>query len=1303
MGADTRDPLAGAVERVLDALATGKDTVAPLARAREVADRDDRWRELAELYDQAVAGAASRNHALRLLRETGDLLRSHGADREAEQRYRRVLGLDPDDQLAPRSLASLYRESERWSDLAGLLEERAEALRADQGAERADALREAASLYLEELDRPRNATRALERLEKLGGASPDDLDRLAAIHELLESWRPAADTLERLAQRVRGTPRAGEARGRAAAIYHRKLQLPDKAIDAYRGLLAEAPGDLEASVALASLLERRQRWTEMVQVLADHEKRVATAAERGELLRRRAEVLIRHLGRTSEGAQLLRRAIELTPAGPSLPAELADAIRNHPDPAEALMLTDAHAVWLERNGDDHAALAVLLAEMARLRIALGDKPGARRALANATRRDPRCAAALGLIAELEREGDGRAYAEARLRQADALEDPEARVGALLEAGRALDEKVGDPAAACAALERCLEIAPGRSDVVAALIALYVKSGDADRADALIERQLAAGDARPDGERAQLATEAARLALSRGGADRFTAERRLVDALDARPDHLPALLLLTDLLGEDGRYQELASLTRSHLKHLGAASPADQAAVERRLAHALEELSDPDEAYRHLRRADQLARNDLLTKIALGEHCARAGRWREASLHLQRIAGHPDAPRHAAQVAAALVHAATAEIRLRRPQQAPDLYEAALALDPGCRPAVRALFEIELERGNSARAADLLEVDAAAAPPGPEQARRFEGLGDLVLQLGDPARAAGAFERAVGSLPDIKSAQRPLIEKLLAAQRAAGSQAGVGRALQLLASTADGLDGAGLLCEAAAMFQRAGDPLRARAAAEEAVALDPYNEEAIGLATELQAAAGDWDEICAGLGRALFRWEKLDGGGLTAAIAYAPLAPDDHPRRARRATLWTWLGEGRRARGDHAGALTAFQRAVAVSPGPASVAARRGLVDLLAGQPDQNALVRAQLEALLELDPDPRDLLRYARTALTGRRITRADSADSEIEVDFGEDPALVDARRTHLELSATLGAELTDEDRRFLAEHPAPTLAPDQAYPGCLRDPERAALVADPDDEPLAAILASLAPSAALLWPSASAAIAELGAGQVRGAPALSGGPAALLARVARALAAPDTVAFATSVPDAPDISVVCCFPPAVVFGPRLAAARADDLPPIGELRFLLGRAAELVQPARLPATGLPRRRFALLIAGLLRAFGRAGAVRGDFTDRELDSEATRLRRHLPLPLRGRLEEQLRRLAPGEVDPDRYRTACERAADRAGLLVAGEIPAAMRLAGARGDARHLVGLAAKDSYIRARGRLGFHRVRSRSA
>ncbi|HWN69854.1 MAG TPA: hypothetical protein VNM90_19565, partial [Haliangium sp.] len=64
-----------------------------------------------------------------------------------------------------------------------------------------------------------------------------------------------------------------------------------------------------------------------------------------------------------------------------------------------------------------------------------------------------------------------------------------------------------------------------------------------------------------------------------------------------------------------------------------------------------------------------------------------------------------------------------------------------------------------------------------------------------------------------------------------------------------------------------------------------------------------------------------------------------------------------------------------------------------------------------------------------------------------------------------------------------------------------------------------------------------------------------------------------------------------------------------------------------------------------------------------------------------------------------DIDPDRYFGALDRAADRAGLLVCGDIATAINRAGAvdeqgRRVARHLITTSLSPGYLRARATLG---------
>ena len=63
------------------------------------------------------------------------------------------------------------------------------------------------------------------------------------------------------------------------------------------------------------------------------------------------------------------------------------------------------------------------------------------------------------------------------------------------------------------------------------------------------------------------------------------------------------------------------------------------------------------------------------------------------------------------------------------------------------------------------------------------------------------------------------------------------------------------------------------------------------------------------------------------------------------------------------------------------------------------------------------------------------------------------------------------------------------------------------------------------------------------------------------------------------------------------------------------------------------------------------------------------------------------------------LDVERYRRACLRSADRAGLLICGDIDTALRLGGLVGpdgkkQVRHLYEMVLKRGYLTARARLG---------
>jgi hypothetical protein len=200
---------------------------------------------------------------------------------------------------------------------------------------------------------------------------------------------------------------------------------------------------------------------------------------------------------------------------------------------------------------------------------------------------------------------------------------------------------------------------------------------------------------------------------------------------------------------------------------------------------------------------------------------------------------------------------------------------------------------------------------------------------------------------------------------------------------------------------------------------------------------------------------------------------------------------------------------------------------------------------------------------------------------------------------------------------------------------------------------------------------------------------------AALYPQITKALGGATTLLYtARAAPS--DLAIVLASPPVIVLGPRLVSKRAQsrsdaDANADAELRFRIGRAVELARPHRVLAAGAGAIGFAHFVGGLRHAFGKSED--GVPVDAEVAREADRLRAALPLRLRTRLSEQLAAVSPEGLDPARYLAACQRAADRAGLLACGQIAVAVAQAGGASSARHLVELAASPAYLRTRRKL----------
>ncbi len=1087
-------------------------------------------------------------------------------------------------------------------------------------------------------EHPERAAAFYEELADVYENLDQPLETIGAMEQVLVLDPDNVDRLDRLAwlyRRAGGWAKAAETFEKVGQLAH-----DDRSRAALRaaGKLYRDNGRLDRAAAIYRVIVTRrpsdtEAWRALEDLLTELGRWRDVATVRGERAERAASGV--------EKAALLRsqaRALEQAGEQQEAAALVAQASRHAPENVSGLV---DYAEVLARGGQGREAADIL-----RARVTEASDRGASS--------DDVAALRLRLAGILEDSCDDHAAATAVLEEL--LADAPEYLPALerITAAAATDP---DPSVHAAALLRYAAALPDdadRSGYVAAAARRSHEAGDHRAAVRAFERatELAPDDDHLRGElddaRTALAVERATQESKDG--DVAGAERRLRGLLTSQPRHLGAHLALAEILAGAGKLDAAAEHLRDTLAAAPETTRGEQLApLVHKFGLVMAALGDADESHQLLHEAHRLDRRSLPITLALGESCFARKLWQQASLHLGALADHPDAVRHAPAVAIGLVHAAQAESRALRPANALAHHEAAVRIDPHCGPAWHALAEVAIERGDLVRAAECLEQEASATTNAKDRLRLYDALGDMATDvLGDPARAERCFTQ-------VADAGNPrVLDKLLALLRARGATAERAEACLHLAAIGEPRSAKALTEEAAAAFVAGGQVARASTLAAELMTKYPRDIDTVVCATRVAVAAGDTARIAGWLRPTLAAWE---------------IAGDRGEGDPRRAELWRRLGDAERDLGNDHVALEAFRKAVAAAPeSEGALAARRGLVELASttGRPQHSALI-----ALVEAAQDPFDVLAWARNLA---------------RTDLGEDA------RAAYELAQALGARLTAEDERFLKANPPRILASDEGYSSPLSEADRRELIDDDDDAPVGELMDVLAEAMSIVAPSANAALVEADLMDAKRLPASSdAASAALYPQLVKALGGPPTLLHASA--RAPrDVTLVYAQPPVVVIGPRLASLRAgsrSDLDLAGDaaLRFELGRIVELSRPRRIFAGGTDTATFTRLIAGLRQAFGPPG----DPVDREIQGEADRLRSKLSVVLRQRMTEKLAAL--GTLDADAYVAACHRAADRAGLLVCGDITVALQLAGGPGVATHLVKLASSQRYLAARKKL----------
>ncbi len=229
---DSLGDLSRAFEAQARALKDDPSMTETRVELERLAEEAQAWDKLDEIFEEIADGLAdaalARDYWMRLAAIDERL----GKIEKAAKGYTRILAQNPSDAEALEALDSLYRRTERWSDLIGVFRRRIE-LAAEEG-DREALYAQMAEVYEQRLGSPEDAILAYKEVLALDETSQVALAALDALFTRQRMWVDLADNLETQLQLARGEEGQLDLMLRLAALREPKMDQIAEAIEGYR-------------------------------------------------------------------------------------------------------------------------------------------------------------------------------------------------------------------------------------------------------------------------------------------------------------------------------------------------------------------------------------------------------------------------------------------------------------------------------------------------------------------------------------------------------------------------------------------------------------------------------------------------------------------------------------------------------------------------------------------------------------------------------------------------------------------------------------------------------------------------------------------------------------------------------------------------------------------------------------------------------------------------------------------------------------------------------------------------------------
>ncbi len=595
-------------------------------------------------------------------------------------------------------------------------------------------------------------TPLLDRQRERFLADPNDAQAFQSLEEelfLAGDWAGVIEVYERRlsADSVVDQPREQAAiHCRIGQVHHERLGDPESAIACYREALQIDSQFRPALTRLRKLHASQRQWDVAVQIGEVEAGLPMRPEERAALLAEMGTIWLEQLGDRGQAIAMFKRALD---EHPTQIDALEGSARAYAAAGQIARAADAWDQVIELLRGPARAIALVararLAEDSLREVALAAE-FYRRALTD----DPNNLAALEAVAgQAEADRNWTLLADLQERRFELTPEAEGKARIAMEMGEVQWKYLSSPAAAKLWLDRATSLDPNNRKIVAALADLARDSGDDA---ALIQHLERIADLSRGPTPVSVLLELSTLYSDLGDTDR--AYRNLALAFEFDPDNDLVGEAFSEILSRLGRDEELVEV----LEQRASTPNMDGAARATVLADlgALWEgrLDDADAACSAYRRAFEADPTTPGVASALERLYRKTEDWVSLRSFLEYAGGNapPDERTRYLCSLARLLHE-----KFAAPEQATQVLESVLAMEPDSVAALRGLQHLATATGDEDTVIRAYEAEAAIAL----NAERIAFLvGELVPRLearGEPEMALRWIERWVEVCPGDREA------------------------------------------------------------------------------------------------------------------------------------------------------------------------------------------------------------------------------------------------------------------------------------------------------------------------------------------------------------------------------------------------------------------------------------------------------------------------------------------------------------------------------------------------------------------